>query len=115
MFLRKFLKKQGRALFNEILVKEFSNFCYAKVHRLAVDAYSLQHPGQYMISAKSYAAHLTGLCVAMEYEGSPELLRILQVWLNGKKELQRPGIPEQLNALKLNAFSSDLNKLLTYY
>ena len=94
-------REKCHALFHEILAKEFSDFRYAKVHRLTVDVYSLQHPQQYMKSAKSYAAHLTGICVAMEYDGSPELLRKLQTWLNGKKEPQRPGIPEKLGRLTI--------------
>ena len=79
-----------KEIFETILLKEFSNFRYAKVHRLTVDAYSLQHPDVYMKSAKSYAAHLTGMCCAIEYGNDPELLRLLQKWLNGKKHLVRP-------------------------
>lgn len=75
-----------RRQFEEILAKEFSDYRYARVHRLTVDTYSLQHPDPYMISAKSFAAHLTGMCCAMEHESDRDLLRALQQWLNGKRE-----------------------------
>jgi hypothetical protein len=54
-------KDKCKEIFEAILLKEFSDFRYAKVHRLTVDTYSLQHPDDYMISAKSFAAHLTGM------------------------------------------------------
>ena len=58
----------GRAgcqqLCDEVLAREFGDYRYAREHRLTVDAYSLQHPDEYMRSAKSYAAHLTGAYVA---------------------------------------------------
>ena len=77
-------------IFHSILLKDFSDFSCAKVHRLTVDAYSLQHPDVYMISSKSFAAHLTGICCAMEYGNDPELFRLLQKWLNRKKQIPRP-------------------------
>jgi hypothetical protein len=58
-----------------------------------VDAYSLQHPDEYMRSAKSYAAHLTGAYVAMEHGSAPEANRAVQRWLNGLKTLKRPDQP----------------------
>jgi uncharacterized protein DUF5946 len=33
------------ALFGEVLAREYSDFRYARTHRLTVDAYALQHPG----------------------------------------------------------------------
>ena len=40
--------EQGKAgclkLFEEILAREFSDYRYGRIHRLTVDAYSLQHP-----------------------------------------------------------------------
>jgi uncharacterized protein DUF5946 len=48
---------QGKAgclqIFEEILAREFSDYRYGKIHRLTVDAYSLQHPEAYMRSGKS--------------------------------------------------------------
>lgn len=88
--------------FDEILAKEFSDYRYMKAHRLTVDAYSLQHPDPYMISAKSYAAHLTGLCCFMEHEGDRDLLRTLQQWLSGKREdLEKPPPLSELGELTI--------------
>ena len=87
----------GRAacqqLFDEVLAREFGDYRYAREHRLTVDAYSLQHPDEYMRSAKSYAAHLTGAYVAIEYGSAAETNRAILEWLNGSKALQRPGQP----------------------
>jgi hypothetical protein len=33
------------ALFGEVLAREYSDFRYARAHRLTVDAYGVQHPG----------------------------------------------------------------------
>lgn len=87
----------GRAgcqrLFDEILAREFGDFRYARDHRLTVDAYSLQHPAEYMKSAKSYAAHLTGMCAALERGGSADVNRTVQSWLSRPQTLQRPDNP----------------------
>ncbi|MFQ5633006.1 MAG: DUF5946 family protein [bacterium] len=95
-------KQKCKEIFDATLVKEFSDFRYAKVHRLTVDAYSLQHPDEYMVSPKSYAAHLTGMCCAMGYGNDRDLLRILQKWLNGKKQLQKPPLPENFGSLTIS-------------
>jgi hypothetical protein len=63
------------------------------MHRLTVDVYSLQHPEEYMRSAKSYAAHLTGLYAAHEGGGAAETNRAVQQWLNGGVVFPRPGHP----------------------
>src|SRR5688572_31756797 len=59
-----------------------------------VDAYSLQHPDEYMRSAKSYAAHLTGAYIAIELGSAAEANRAVQQWLSGAKTLQRPRQPD---------------------
>lgn len=53
-------------LFQEVIGHEFSRSELFGVHRLTVDAYSLQHPDRYMKSTKSAAAHLSGLCWSLE-------------------------------------------------
>lgn len=89
----------GRAgcqqLFDEVLAREFGDYRYAREHRLMVDAYSLQHPVEYMRSVKSYAAHLTGAYIAIEYGSVAEANRAILEWLNGSKSLQRPDQPAQ--------------------
>jgi hypothetical protein len=80
-------------LFNEVLAKEFSDYRYFRTHRLTVDVYSLQHPAEYMRSAKSYAAHLTGMYAAIEEDGAAETNRVVQRWLDGPIVFPRPDHP----------------------
>ena len=90
----------GRAgcqqLFDEVLAREFGDYRYAREHRLMVDAYSLQHPDEYMRSAKSYAAHLTGAYVALELGAVADANRAVRQWLDGSRPLQRPDQPAPL-------------------
>ena len=80
-------------MFDEVLAREYGDYRYARAHRLTVDAYSLQHPDEYMRSAKSYAAHLTGAYVAIEHGSVAETNRAILQWLNGSRSLQRPDQP----------------------
>jgi hypothetical protein len=95
-------RQNCQEIFETILAKEYSDFRYAKVHRLTVDAYCLQHPDIYMVSPKSFAAHLTGMCCAMAYGNDPHLRRILQQWLNGKKQLEKPPMLAHLGSLTIS-------------
>jgi len=92
---------QCRLMFDEILAKEYTDFQYAKQHRLTVDTYCLQHPDEYLGSAKSFAAHLTGICCAMQYDNDPNLLQLLQQWLNGQKKLEKPPMLETFGPLTI--------------
>jgi len=83
---------QGRAL---------SEPSSVAIHRLMVDAYSLQHPERYCLSAKSYAAHLTGMLAAMEHASKPEVLRTLQRWLSSGPALKKPPLPESRGELTI--------------
>ncbi|MFQ5677111.1 MAG: DUF5946 family protein [bacterium] len=107
-----------KALFEAVIAKEFSDYRYARVHRLTVDTYSLQHPDPYMISAKSFAAHLTGLCCAMEFGNDRRLLKALQQWLNGNRELQKPTLLEHVGDLTIahveNARTGEEHETLVY-
>src|SRR5258708_15983762 len=107
---------QGKAgclkLFEEILAKEFSDYRYGKIHRLTVDSYSLQHPEAYMRSGKSFAAHLTGMCAAFEYEDTLALNQTVQKWLSTNPTIAKPAqLPEQRGALTIThlgiAFEAD--------
>jgi hypothetical protein len=62
-------------LFDEVLSREFGDYRYAREHRLTVDAYSLQHPAEYMRSPKSNAAHLTGMYAAFAGGGTAQVNR----------------------------------------
>ena len=85
---------QGKAgclkLFEEILAREFSDYRYGRIHRLTVDAYSLQHPGEYMRSGKSFAAHLTGACAALECEDASGVNQKVQKWLSTNPKIDKP-------------------------
>jgi hypothetical protein len=80
-------------LFQEVVGREFSQAELFRVHRLTVDAYSLQHPDRYMKSAKSAVAHLTGMCWAMEGDDDPSVSIALSRFLDGNPEFTRPEPP----------------------
>jgi uncharacterized OB-fold protein len=80
-------------LFDEILAREFSDYRYGRVHRLTVDTYSLQHPEQYMRSGKSFVAHLTGICAALETDETVAINQAVQKCLNGPQTVERPEEP----------------------
>jgi hypothetical protein len=83
-----------QSIFDELLARDFSDATYFRVHRLLVDTYSLQHPDRYCASAKSLAAHLTGLCALLERGGDKALgVEALRTWLDGKPRIQRPEAP----------------------
>jgi len=83
-----------QAVFERLLERDFSDVRYFRVHRLTVDAYSLQHPERYCASAKSLAAHLTGLCWWIEHGGSAATGSAkLRRWLDGPSRLFKPEIP----------------------
>ncbi len=67
------------------------------MHRLLIDTFGMQHPKRSCESAKSYAAHLTGLCCGVEYNGALSVQAALQRWLNGPAEaigITRPTEPD---------------------
>ena len=89
-------------VFEEILAKEFSDYHYGRIHRLTVDAYSLQHPEEYMRSGKSFAAHLTGICAALEYEDSLAINQAVQRWLSTNPKIEKPAqLPERRGNLTI--------------
>ena len=102
---------EGRAgclqLFQEILAREFSDYRYARIHRLTVDAYSLQHPDKYMHSGKSFAAHLTGMCAAIEREDVSSINQVIQKWLSTNPQIEKPAhIPERRGDLTITYIHS---------
>ncbi len=77
--------------------------------RVAVDCYMLQHPEIGCVSAKSYAAHLAGLCCAIEYGRSDKIYAAIQRWLNGRVDLDKALVPSargQLTITHLQAASN---------
>ena len=89
-----------QALFDRFRLRESADLArgYAST-RLTIDIYSVQHPDRYCVSAKSLAAHLTGLCWAVESDGSEAGLQALQRWLNGSVPLDKPVIPKDRGQL----------------
>src|SRR5438874_4881957 len=83
-------RAECQGLFDQLGALAWSDPRRAAVHNLVVDAYCLQHPDQYCESAKSYAAHLTRLCCALEFGGQPCLYWAIPRWLDGKVQLQKP-------------------------
>src|SRR5262249_33121662 len=94
-------------LFEEVLAKEFSDYRYGRRHRLTVDAYALQHPDKYMRSGKSFAAHLTGMCAALEREEALALNQVVQRWLSTNPRIDKPAhIPERRGRLTITYIHS---------
>ncbi len=94
-------------LFEEILTREFSDYRYGKIHRLTVDAYSLQHPDAYMRSGKSFAAHLTGIYAALEAEDALAVNQTVQKWLSTNPKIEKPArLPEQRGNLTITFIHS---------
>src|SRR3954469_23922077 len=56
------------AAYGEVLAREYGNPApHAQTHRLGVDAYAVQHPGQPLPqSIQSVAVHLIRLCLLLE-------------------------------------------------
>lgn len=52
----------------------------------------MQHPEEYGRSAKSYMAHLAGLCCGVEFEGEPQLYWGIARSLDGDVGLEKPAL-----------------------
>ncbi len=57
---------------------------YTGAGRLVFDTYCVQYPAVYCVSAKSLAAHLSGHCWRLEYDGSERGYERLRRSLDGK-------------------------------
>lgn len=91
-----------QSLFDEFRVREMSELApsYSST-RLTVDVYCLQHPERYCVSAKSLAAHLTGVGWAVERGGGEWGLRALQRWLDSGPQLVKPALPGRRGELTI--------------
>lgn len=83
-----------QALFDEVMLRAYSDPLYAATHSLALDAYCMQHTQRYCRSAKSYAAHLTRLCCGLEHNGDHKVYEAIQKSLNGTVVFERPEAPD---------------------
>jgi hypothetical protein len=91
-----------QAMFDDESVREYGDVAFAGRRRLVVDTYALQHPDRYCKSATSLAAHLTGVCVAIENRAREELLNdAVQRWLSRRPELTRPDVPANRGPLTI--------------
>jgi len=90
-----------RAMFDELAVRQWSSPVAYPVRRMMVDTYALQHPDEFCVSAKSLAAHLTGLCAVLEYPSHPTLLQVLRRWLDGPSPVAKPDLLAARGALTI--------------
>ena len=89
-------------LFESIGLREYEDMRFARYHRVVVDVYALQHPDRYGRSAKSFAAHLTGLCAWIDDEAAaPSVNAAVQRWLSGPSPIQRPALPGTYGAVTI--------------
>ena len=82
-----------QALWDELMARSTSDLRYRAVYRLAFDTYCMQHADTYGVSAKSYAAHLMGLCCGVEHDGRAAVYEVIHRSLNGRPVLERPAAP----------------------
>jgi hypothetical protein len=91
-----------QALFDRFRIRETAELATAYGStRLTIDVYCLQHPDRYCVSAKSLAAHLTGVGWALERDGGEWGLRALRRWLDGPVPLIKPDIPASRGELTI--------------
>jgi hypothetical protein len=86
-------------LFESIGLREYEDMRFARYHRIVVDVYAMQHPDRYGRSAKSFAAHLTGLCAWLDDErAAPSVNASVQRWLSGPSPVVKPPLPPSYGA-----------------
>jgi hypothetical protein len=97
-------------LFESIGVREYEDMRFARYHRIVVDVYAMQHPDRYGRSAKSFAAHLTGLCAWLENEGGAQAVNAsVQRWLSGPSPIVRPMLPPSYGALTIRELVDEVD------
>ena len=79
-----------QATFDELNANAWTSQSRASMHNLVVDTYAMQHTEEYGQSAKSYIAHLTRLCCAVDAPGDQALYWSVARWLDGTQQLPRP-------------------------
>ena len=89
-------------LFESIGPREYEDMRFGRYHRIVVDVYAIQHPDRYGRSAKSFAAHLTGLCAWLEDESRAQTINAsVQRWLSGPSPIEKPPLPPDYAALTI--------------
>lgn len=89
-------------LFESIGLREYGDMRFGRYHRIVVDVYAMQHPDRYGRSAKSFAAHLTGLCAWLDNEANAQSVNAaVQRWLSGPSPIEKPPVPASYGALTI--------------
>ena len=91
-----------QALFDEITYGMSTDPNIAVIHRLALDTYCMQHVESYCESAKSYAAHLMGLCCGIEHGDEPALYAPINRMLNANVKLAKPPVLSNRGSVTLS-------------
>ena len=86
---------------NALLVQANEDARYAGVYRLAFDAFCMQHPERHGVSAKSYAAHLMGLCHGIEHADAVPSYWSIAKWLNTPRDLIKPQPPTKRGTMTI--------------
>jgi hypothetical protein len=90
-----------QALFDEITYAMSEDARIAAIHRLALDAYAMQHVESYCESAKSYAAHLVGLGWGVQHLDDPASIAPVLNFLNQTIPLVKPPVLSQRGSMTL--------------
>ena len=72
------------------MAKAWDSPVRGSVHNMVVDSYAMQHTEEYGRSAKSYLAHLLGLCCGVESPTDQALYWAIPRWLDGPARITRP-------------------------
>jgi hypothetical protein len=90
-----------QALFDEITYRMGTEPRIAAIHRLALDTYCMQHVESYCESAKSYAAHLIGLCWGIDHRDDPAPNALILRSLDGSARLVKPPVLSERGSITL--------------
>jgi hypothetical protein len=84
--------EECQAAFEQLSAQAWSSPARGAIHNLVVDTFAMQHSEGHGKSAKSYAAHLTALCCAIEAGGDRQLYWAIARWLDGPRPatIERP-------------------------
>jgi len=90
------------AAFHELGARAYADSRFAYRRRAVVDAYSLQHPA-YILSLKSFAVHLCGLCAAVERAADPRADRAIWSDLRIPPDATKPTLPATRGSLTVSS------------
>lgn len=97
-------------LFESIGLREYEDMRFGRYHRIVVDTYAMQHPDRYGRSAKSFAAHLTGLCAWLDDEGESQSVNAaVQRWLSGPSPIERPALPTSYGRITIRELVDEMD------